>query len=149
MSETRKPVLVMLADALAAAVNLCQSLTAAQTDLCPESDFDKLDSLAIRVTPFTSAITSVDRSDTRRMDAQFTLWVASPGGAAAIAPGIQLVEDIANGLLRSRLHCSGAPITQAVITKTETVSVYDLERLLASHVFLSALRIHVTAWYKS
>lgn len=149
MSETRKPILVAICDALAAAVTQCQNHAVAATDLCPQASFDKLSVLTIRTTPFMSSITSVDRSDTRRMDAQFTVWVASPSGSDAVAPGIQLVEDIANGLLRTRLQLAGTTATQAVITKTEILSVYDLERLLVSHVFLSALRVHITTWYKS
>lgn len=148
MSETRKPILVAICDALAAAVTQCQSLAVAVTDLCPQSSFDKLSALTIRVTPFTSSITSMDRSDTRHMDAKFTVWVASPGGADAVEPGIQLVEDIANGLLRASLQLSGQAAGRAVITKAEIMSVYDLERLLTSHVFLSAIRVHVTTWYK-
>lgn len=147
MTDTRQSILIAICDALATAVNQCQSLTQAATNLCPQADFDKLDSLSINVTPYNFALSSPDRSSTKQMNAQFTVWVASPGGAESIANGVLLQEDIANGLQRQTLSLTGQKI-KAVVTKTEVVTVYDLQRLLEAHTFLSALRVHVIAWYK-
>lgn len=147
MSDPQKPLLIRICDALADAITQCQSQAVAVTELCPQSNFDKLTELIIRTTPFKSAITSIDRSDKKRLDAQYTVWVASPGGDDAVAPGIQLVEDIANGVMHNRLQLAGTNPSTAIITKIEILTVYDLERLLTSHVFLSALRVHVIAWY--
>ena len=142
----RSAILVQICAAVAAAVNQCQALAVAAVDLCPQQEFDKLGSLSIRVTPFKSAISSDTRASTVRMDAQVTIWIADPGGEEAVAPGIMLVEDIANGIFRRRLELAGGG--QAVATRSEIVTVYDLDRLRQTHVFLSALRVHVTAWYK-
>lgn len=145
MSE-RSATLVKICNAVASAVNQCQLLTTAVTDLYPQENFESLTALSIRVTPYKSAISSDNRSSNVRMDAQVTIWVADPGGSEAVAPGILLVEDIANGIFRKRLAFSENTL-QAVITKSEIVTVYDLDHLQKTHVFLSALRIYVSAWY--
>ena len=147
MTPPRSSIMGKLCDALAAAVNQSQSQAVAATDLCLLEAFDKLSELTIRVTPYKTGFSAETRAATVRVDAQLTVWVADPGGPAAVAPGMLLVEDIANGIFRQRLQFAAGEAIQAVVTKAEIATVYDLERLQTSHLFLSAIRAHVVAWY--